>query len=57
MTDSDRERRSFRPSYDRRMRRFSKEMLTSADFREKYNDYRLAFVQPIVAYALKFNVN
>jgi hypothetical protein len=35
MTDSDRERRSFRPSYGRRMRRFSKEIPTTADFREK----------------------
>jgi hypothetical protein len=34
MTDSDRERRCFGPSYDRRMRRFSKEMLTTANFRE-----------------------
>ena len=34
ITDSDRERKSFRPSYDGRMRNFSKEMLTSADFRE-----------------------
>ena len=42
MTDSDRERKSFRPSYDRRM---SKEMLTSADFRQKYKGYRLAFIQ------------
>jgi hypothetical protein len=35
MTDSDRERRCFRPSYDRRMRSFGKETLTSIDFREK----------------------
>ena len=40
MTDLDRERKSFRPSYDRRM---SKEMLISADFREKYKDCRSVF--------------
>ena len=40
MTDSDRERKNFRSSYDRRM---NKEMLTSADFREKYKGCRLVF--------------
>ena len=32
MTDSGRERKSFRPRYNRRMRRFSKEMLITADY-------------------------
>jgi hypothetical protein len=45
MTDSDRERRCFRPSYDRKMAgSFSKEMLASADFREKNRDCRLVLV-------------
>ena len=43
MTDTDRERKSFKPSYDRRMRSYNKDMLTSADFREKYNGCRLVF--------------
>ena len=44
MTDSDRERKSFRPSYNRRMRRFSKEIPISTDFREKYKDCQLVLV-------------
>ena len=40
MTDSDKERKSFRSSYNTKMSSFSKEMLTSADFNEKYKDYR-----------------
>ena len=40
MADTDREKKSFRPNYNRRIRNSSKEMLTSADFNEKYKDYR-----------------
>ena len=41
MTGIERERKSFRPiSYDRR----NKEMLTSADFGEKYKGCRLVFI-------------
>ena len=44
MTDSDRERKSFRSSYNRRMKSSSKVMLTSADFNKKYKGCRLVHV-------------
>ena len=45
MTGIDREKKCFRPSYDRRM---NKKLLTSADFREKYKSCRLVIKWCIV---------
>ena len=41
MTDTDEERKCFRPNYNKKTRSFNKEIPISADFRKKYKDCRL----------------